>query len=65
MGVRTVNTKGYSKSGLPLINREDYEILYGLILGDLFISLPAQACGPVPRPRGRKNTENAFMRFEQ
>ncbi len=27
--VRTVKTKGYSKSSLPLINREDYEILYG------------------------------------
>lgn len=49
--VRTVKTKGYSKSNSPLINREDYEILYGLILGDLFIS--------------RKNNENAFMRFEQ
>lgn len=49
--VRTVITKGYSKSSLPLINREDYEILYGLILGDLFIS--------------RKNNENALMRFEQ
>ena len=49
--VRTVKTKGYSKSSLPLINREDYEVLYGLILGDLFIS--------------RKNSENAFIRFEQ
>lgn len=49
--VRTVLTKGYSKSSLPLINKEDYEILYGLILGDLFIS--------------RKNNENAYMRFEQ
>lgn len=48
---RTVITKGYSKSSLPLINREDYEILYGLTLGDLFIS--------------RKNNENALMRFEQ
>ena len=47
--VRTVITKGYSKSSLPLINKEDYEILYGLILGDLFIS--------------RKNNENAYMRF--
>ena len=26
---RTVKTKGYSKSSLPLINREDSEILYG------------------------------------
>lgn len=49
--VRTVKTKGYSKSSLPIINREDYEILYGLILGDLFIS--------------RKNNENALMKFEQ
>lgn len=49
--VRTVKTKGYSKSSFPLINREDYEILYGLMLGDLFIS--------------RKNNENAFIRFEQ
>ena len=48
---RTVKTKGYSKSSLPLINKEDYEILYGLILGDLFIS--------------RKNSENAYLRFEQ
>ena len=47
----TVKKKGYSKSSFPLINREDYEILFGLILGDLFIS--------------RKNPENAFMRFEQ
>ena len=47
----TVKKKGYSKSSFPLINREDYEILFGLILGDLFIS--------------RKNHENAFMRFEQ
>lgn len=44
-------TKGYSKSKLPLINKDDYEILYGLLLGDLFIS--------------RKNNENASMRFEQ
>lgn len=28
---RTVKTKGYSKSCSPLINREDYEILYGLM----------------------------------
>ena len=49
--VRTIKTKGYSKSSFPLINREDYEVLYGLILGDLFIS--------------RKNSENAFIRFEQ
>lgn len=49
--VITVKKKGYSKSSFPLINREDYEILFGLILGDLFIS--------------RKNPENAFMRFEQ
>ena len=49
--VRTIKTKGYSKSSFPLINREDYEVLYGLILGDLFIS--------------RKNSENAYMRFEQ
>lgn len=69
--VRTVKTKGYSKSSFPspacfplslplpkwerkgktLINREDYEILYGLLLGDLFIS--------------RKNNENASIRFEQ
>lgn len=49
--VRAVKTKGYSKSSSPLINREDYEILYGLILGDLFIS--------------RKNNENAYLRFEQ
>ena len=46
-----MKTKGYSKSSLPLINREDYEIIYGLILGDLFIS--------------RKNNENASLRFEQ
>lgn len=49
--IRSVNTKGYSKSGLPLINKEDYAILYGLVLGDLFIS--------------RKNSENAYLRFEQ
>ena len=49
--VRTVSIKGYSKSSLPLINKEDYEILYGLSLGDLYIL--------------RKNTENALMRFEQ
>lgn len=49
--VRSVSIKGYSKSSLPLINKEDYEILYGLILGDIFIY--------------RKNTENALMRFEQ
>lgn len=48
---RSVIKKGYSKSGLPLINKEDYEILYGLILGDLYIS--------------RKNTENALLKFEQ
>lgn len=49
--VRTVKTKGYSKSSFPLINREDYEIIYGLLLGDLFIY--------------RKNNENALIRFEQ
>lgn len=49
--IRIVKLKGYSKSSFPLINKEDYEILYGLILGDLFIS--------------RKNTENAYIRFEQ
>jgi hypothetical protein len=49
--IRTIKTKGYSKSSLPLINKEDYAILYGLILGDLYIS--------------RKNTENALLRFEQ
>jgi hypothetical protein len=48
---RTVKTKGYSKSSLPLIRKEDYEILYGLILGDLFIS--------------RTKSENAYLRFEQ
>jgi hypothetical protein len=48
---RNVKTKGYSKSDLPLINKDDYGILYGLILGDLFIY--------------RKNSENAYMRFEQ
>jgi hypothetical protein len=48
---RTVKKGGYSKSGLPLIKREDYEVLYGLILGDAYIS--------------RKNSENAYLRFEQ
>jgi hypothetical protein len=48
---RNVAAGGYNKSSLPLINKEHYEILYGLILGDLFIS--------------RKNTENAYLRFEQ
>jgi hypothetical protein len=47
----STGTGGYNKSSLPLINKEHYEILYGLILGDLFIS--------------RKNTENAYLRFEQ
>ena len=51
IAVRTVKTKGYSKSSFPLINKEDYGILYGLLLGDLFIS--------------RKNNENALIRFEQ
>jgi len=53
LGVRTriVKSKGYSKSSLPLIDKEDYEILYGLILGDLLISI--------------KNFENASLRFEQ
>ena len=32
---RTVKPGGYNKSSLPKIKREDYEILYGLILGDL------------------------------
>lgn len=36
--IRTIKTKGYSRSSLPLINKEDYAILYGLILGDLHIS---------------------------
>lgn len=49
--IRTIKTKGYSRSSLPLINKEDYAILYGLILGDLYIS--------------RKNTGNASLRFEQ
>lgn len=49
--IRTIKTKGYSRSSLPLINKEDYTILSGLILGDLYIS--------------RKNTENASLRFEQ
>jgi len=48
---RNVVPGGYNKSSLPLINKEHYEILYGLILGDLYIS--------------RKNTENAYLRFEQ
>jgi hypothetical protein len=48
---RTVKTQGYKKSSIPAINKEDYEILYGLILGDLYIS--------------RKNYENASLRFEQ
>jgi CRISPR/Cas system-associated protein endoribonuclease Cas2 len=48
---RTIKTKGYSKSSLPLIRKEDYEILYGLLLGDLFIS--------------RTKSENAYLRFEQ
>lgn len=48
---RTVKKGGYSKSGLPLIKKEDYEVLYGLILGDAYIS--------------RKNSENAYIRFEQ
>nr|QBM09623.1 hypothetical protein [Dactylella sp.] len=48
---RNVKPGGYSKSSLPLINKEDYAILYGLILGDAYIS--------------RKNTENASIRFEQ
>jgi len=30
--IRTIKTKGYSRSSLPLINKEDYAILYGLIL---------------------------------
>ena len=34
-----------------MIKKENYEILYGLILGDLYIS--------------RKNSENASLRFEQ
>jgi len=46
-----VSSGGYSKSGLPLIKKGDYEILYGLILGDAYIS--------------RKKTENASLRFEQ
>lgn len=48
---RTVKQGGYNKSSLPLINKEDYEIFFGLILGDLFIS--------------KKNNENASLRFEQ
>jgi len=46
---RDVSPVGYNKSSLPGINKEDvlpgedvccadYEILYGLILGDVFIS---------------------------
>ena len=58
--LRTVKTKGYSKSSFPLINKEDYEILYGLLLGDLFISPPASLRGG-----GGKNSENASLRFEQ
>jgi hypothetical protein len=42
---------GYSKSLLPLIKNEDYEVLYGLILGDLYIK--------------RFKSENASLRFEQ
>lgn len=49
--LRNVKPGGYSKSSLPIINKEDYAILYGLILGDAYIS--------------RKNTENAYIRFEQ
>ena len=48
---RNVKPGGYNKSSFPLINKEDYEILHGLILGDIYIS--------------RKNTENAYLRFEQ
>nr|UYR50951.1 hypothetical protein [Morchella crassipes] len=48
---RNVKQGGYNKSSFPIINKEDYEILYGLILGDVYIS--------------RKNTENASLRFEQ
>jgi len=48
---RTVKPGGYNKSKLPLIKKKDYEILYGLILGDLYIS--------------RKNSENALLKFEQ
>lgn len=51
LGARIIKTKGYQKSGLPLINKDDYEILYGLILGDLFIS--------------RTGNENAYLKFEQ
>ena len=49
--LRNVKPGGYSKSSLPIINKEDYAILYGLILGDAYIS--------------RKNTENASIWFEQ
>lgn len=49
--LRNVKPGGYNKSSFPIINKEDYEILYGLLLGDAYIS--------------RKNTENASLRFEQ
>lgn len=37
---RTVKTKGYSKSSLPLIRKEDYEILYGLSFVKPSITIP-------------------------
>lgn len=41
----------HNKSNLPLIKKEHLDILYGLILGDLYIS--------------RHKNENARMKFEQ
>ena len=43
--------KTYKKSDLPIIKKEHLEILYGLVLGDVFIS--------------RVQTENARLKFEQ
>jgi hypothetical protein len=33
---RTVKPGGYNKSSFPIIKKEDYEILYGLILGVIY-----------------------------
>lgn len=46
-----LSKRSYSKSSSPLIKKEDYEILYGLMLGDLIIS--------------KKKNEDGLMRFEQ
>jgi hypothetical protein len=63
---RNENSGGYNKSSLPLINKEDYEILYGLILGDLYISTFGLSCQDLQGGGRRKNTENAVhLKFEQ